>query len=101
MRLLLCVVLLGCVGCVLPSDLEVLKMEQQRLIDGKISYDEYNESVDAVAKKAADRLDEMGKIGLTAYESTGVAGLLSLLGAVGLNLFRNGTRKKALAEVKT
>lgn len=122
---LLAAILLFISGCVTTADLERLKISRetfnnkinerfQELDDGVISRhdfdiamrdakDNYNESVEATIEEAAERTKEMidgvksGAINLTQL----LVGLTGTGGAAmtGLNLWRNGTRRKDLQAV--
>jgi len=93
---LLCIatLVLSTVGCVLPGDLDRLKIAQEDLDAGRITKAEYNGVVDVVVDDAAGRV-EAGVTGIMELlETLGVSGLVTGLGAWGLNRYRNSNRKK-------
>lgn len=103
-------------GCILPGDIEALKGSQityqtkvdaelEKLATGQQGQDETIDKIEDAAKDRDEQIDDVAKDvaarteaviqaaegGLNLAEGTGLAGLVSLLGAVGLNLYRNRT----------
>lgn len=100
--LLLCGLLLLCVGCVMPSDIRDLKMATYQLKEGSITKHQFNDRLEAKAaeieKRTQDAIDAI-ESGLTLAETGGIGGVITLGGGLLLNLLRNNTRKKNLAEL--
>lgn len=124
MRVLL-VLVLGLVGCVMPGDLEDLKVSGSRLdervreieiewqanllTDEEVreeireAHETYNREVDEKAREIAERTEAALRAagdGLTVAEGGGLAGMITLLGGVGLHLLRNQTRRKDVGRVE-
>ena len=93
-RLLLVLVLMSSVGCVLPGDLDELRLAQAAYARGEITAEELGTVEDRVVSGAADRTTETIDGLLELFETLGVPGLFTAVGAWGLNRYRNSNRKK-------
>lgn len=126
MRMLWCAFMLTVAGCVLPGDLQDLKYEQElyrreveanlgMVKSGQMTQDEaleqvaeaqrrYDEAVDRKAAEITERTEAAiaavkdGAVDITTL-LTGSGGLTAL-GVVALNLLRNSTRRRELAQLK-